>query len=414
MVPTGRTVALLAGAAGGALWVPPGLAVAIVVAVLVAAALDARSVRRPPEVERTVAPEVVRGAGVPLLIDVAAPAPRRVRVRQPQTEDLRVDPAEGEGGLVATLVAGRRGRHLLPPVVTRTTGPLGLAAWTHQHGVAVEVAAHPDLPGGRRIARAVQQGRFRDPGRRRGPLGLGTEFESVREYAPDDDVRRINWKATERVGRPMVNQHREDTERDVWCLIDAGRLLASPAGDRTRLDVALDAVAAVASVADVVGDRVGAVAFDDRVRSVHPPRRASARPLLRALDDLEPRVVDTDFDAAFATVAGQKRAMVVLFTDLLDAAAARPLLAAVPVLARRHAVVVATVADADLQEAIARAGEGRRRALEASVAADLLAERSAVVARLVAAGAVVAEAPAAELPSACVGAYLRLKARARL
>src|SRR5690606_7990654 len=106
-------------------------------------------------------------------------------------------------------------------------------------------------------------GNFRDPGLRRGPIGLGTDFEAVREYTPDDDVRRINWAATERTRRPMVNTYREDTERDLWCLIDTGRLLASPIGDRTRLDLVLDAVASVGAVADVLGDRVGAVVFDE-------------------------------------------------------------------------------------------------------------------------------------------------------
>src|SRR5699024_6654537 len=158
---------------------------------------------------------------------------------------------------------------------------------------------HADLPGARRIAAAVRQGRFRDPGRRRGPLGLGTDFETIRTYTPDDDIRRMNWLATERTGHPMVNQHREDTERDLWCLVDGGRLLAAPIGDRTRLDLAVDAVAAVAAVAEAVGDRIGAIVFDDEVRRVIAPRRAAAASLMRNLDDLEATMVDSDPLAAF-------------------------------------------------------------------------------------------------------------------
>ena len=62
----------------------------------------------------------------------------------------------------------------------------------------------------------MRQGRFRDAGRRtRGPLGLGTEFESIRDYPPDDDIRQVNWRATERIGRPMSNQYRVEQDRDV-------------------------------------------------------------------------------------------------------------------------------------------------------------------------------------------------------
>ena len=63
----------------------------------------------------------------------------------------------------------------------------------------------------------------------RGPLGLGTDFESVRDYTPDDDIRQLNWRATARVGRPMSNQYRLERDRDVVCLVDCGRLMAAPA-----------------------------------------------------------------------------------------------------------------------------------------------------------------------------------------
>lgn len=299
--------------------------------------------------------------------------------------------------------------------MTAAVGPLGLGRWVHRHGEAVQVASHADLPGGRRIAVRAQQGTFDDPGLRRGPLGLGTDFESVREYAPDDDIRRMNWRATERTGRPMVNQYREDTERELWCLVDAGRLLSAPVGDRTRLDVALDAVAAVAAVADVVGDRVGALVFDDLVRQEVAPRRSSAGALVRALEAVEPSIRDADYDAAFARVGSAKRSLVVVFTDLLDLAAARPLIDAMPVLVRRHAVVVAGVTDPDLAAlAASTPGTDARSHHARTVAADLLAERSAAAATLTSLGAVVVDAPVDRFPSACVGAYLRLKAVARI
>ncbi len=414
MSPSGRAVVALALAGVSALWLPAELAGVLLAAVVVVFAFDAWAVHRPPSVERSAPAEVVRGVAVPFSVEVTARPATRVAVRQPQTADVRLDPSEAADGLAATLVATRRGHHELAPVITRATGPLRLARWDHRHGGTIGLDSHADLPGARRIAASVRQGRFRDPGLRRGPLGLGTDFETIRDYTPDDDIRRINWLATERVGRPMANQYREDTERDLWCLVDTGRLLSSPVGDRTRLDVALDALAAVAAVADVVGDRVGAVVFDDAVRRVLAPRRASAAGLVRALDDLEPTTVDSDYEGAFARVASAKRSLVVVFTDLLDAAAARPLLDAVPVLVRRHAVVIAGTTDPGLTAAVTTAPTTVADLHTAQVAGDLLAERDEARTRLTAAGAVVVDAPVDRLPSACVSAYLRLKSTARL
>ncbi len=63
-------------------------------------------------------------------------------------------------------------------------GRSGSARWTHSVGEAADVLVYPDLPAARRLASAVRAGKFRRRGPApRGPLGLGTEFESVREYS---------------------------------------------------------------------------------------------------------------------------------------------------------------------------------------------------------------------------------------
>jgi uncharacterized protein (DUF58 family) len=274
---------------------------------------------------------------------------------------------------------------------------------------------YPDVPAARRIVTAIRRGRFRDPGLlTRGPLGLGTEFETVRDYQPDDDIRQVNWSATARTGRAMSNQYRIEQDRDVVCLLDSGRLMSAPIGDRTRLDAGLDALAAVVLVADELGDRCGVVAFDAEIRRKVATGRRNSNAVIGAVFDLEPRPVDADYELAFRAVGSAKRALVVVFTDLLDEAAARSLVAAVPVLARRHAVVVASVRDPDVDRAVRSAPRDRADVYRAAVALDLLDGRRRVVAELRRVGAEVVEAPPEHLAAACVRAYLHLKSRARI
>jgi uncharacterized protein (DUF58 family) len=329
--------------------------------------------------------------------------------------DLRLEPGEHAGTLDAELVGVRRGRHPLPRPVVRLRGPLGLGAWTHGVGDDAELVVYPDLPGARRLAAAVRQGRFREEGRRtRGPLGLGTDFESLRDYSPDDDVRQVNWLATARLGRPISNQFRLERDRDVICLVDCGRLTAAPVGDATRLDITIDAAVAVAVVAEALGDRCGTIAFDAELRRSLPPRRSGADAVTRALFDLEPTAVDSDYERAFQEVGESKRAFVLVLTDLLEEAAARPLLDALPVLARRHAVAVAGVADPDLDALVAREPERPVDVYRVAVALEVLEARARVAARIARTGAAVIEAPPVSLAGACVRAYLRAKRRARL
>lgn len=413
MSPTPRAALALAVAALAALVLPLPAAAGLGAAIVLATLADAAAARRAPRLRRAL-PRIL-SRGVPAHLVVEAAGGGRVRLRQPAMPDVRVTPPEAWNRLDGTVVAGRRGRHELPAVAARREGPLRLGAWQFTGEGRTEVLVYPDVHAARRLVAALRRGRFREEGRRaRGPLGLGTEFESIRDYVPDDDVRRVNWRASARLGRPMTNQYRVEQDRDVILVVDAGRLMAAPLGDRTRLDTAVDAATAVALAADTLGDRTGVVAFDAEVRRRLAPRRNGGDSVVGALYDLEPRPLDSDYDLAFRSVGGAKRALVLVLTDLLDEAAARSLVGAVPVLARRHAVVVASVTDPDLAAAVVTPPGSLRGAYAAAVALDLLDGRERVAATLRGHGATVVEAPPARLGEACVAAYVRLKERARL
>jgi uncharacterized protein (DUF58 family) len=411
--PTSRVAAVLAILALGMLVVPVGLVLLAVLAVAAAVLVDLRFARQVPTVRSAVPSVAARGVPTPVLVEVVG-GPTRTRVRQPFPPDLSLTPDEEDDHLAGALVARRRGRHRVPAPVVRCTGPLGLARVDHQAGDGTDLVVYPDLPAARRLAGLVREGRFDPEGRRRrGPMGLGTEFEHVRDYSPDDDIRQVNWLASARVDRPMSNQYRLDQDREVVLLVDSGRLMAAPVEGRTRLDAAIDAAVAVAAVADVLGDRCGSVAFADGLRRQVAPRRGAGRRVVEALFDLEALPEDSDYDRAFQAVAGRKRALVLVLTDLLDEAAARSLVPAVPVLSRRHAVVVAGVRDPDLAAILRTHPERLEDVCAQSVAVELAEGRDRVVRNLERAGATVVDVPPDRLSEACVAAYLRLKARGR-
>ena len=420
MSPTPRLAAGLFAAAllTALVSIPLGLVVA---AALVGLALtDARTVARTPAVEWAVPGVLARGRAAEWKVRLdpisnpAAGSPGRVLVRQPHAAGLTFTPDRAQGGLDTRVTAHRRGVVEVRPPVVRVDGRLRLGRWTHTVGEPRRVKVVADLPGARRLAHEVRRGFRPGPGRsgaRR--FGLGTEFESVRDYLPDDDIRQVNWAATARVGRPMSNVYRLDQERDVICLLDAGRLMAAPVGDRTRLDAAVDAVCAVALVAEVVSDRCGLVVFDDAVRSRIPPRHRGSDALVDVASQASHRLVDSRYDLACQAVATHKRALVMVFTDLLDTAAARSLLEALPVLARRHAVVIAWSTDSDVDQLLATAPDTSVAAYRVAVAASVLDDAARATALLQRAGAQVVGTRPEDLPAASVDAYLRLKARLR-
>jgi uncharacterized protein (DUF58 family) len=411
MSPTPRLAALLAAVAVSAVILPGAVAALIALALFGAAVADALVVRRAPVVVRRVPEILSRATPYTLELGVERSRGRRLTLRQPRSASLEVEPSQADERLTARLVARRRGRHELPAAGVRAEGPLGLAA-RHHRGEPAQVVVYPDVATARRLAQAVRSGRFRHEGLRRGPLGLGTEFELVRDYLPDDDVRQVNWRATARLGRPMSNQYRVERDRDVMCVIDSGRLMAGPVAGGTRLDAAVDAAVAVAMVADALGDRCGVLCFDSELTRVLEPRRAGSSHVIRALFDLQPRPVDSDYELAFRTVAGGKRSLLLVLTDVIDESAARPMLRAVPVITRRHAVICASATDPDLVDAVTAEPADETDVYRAAAAIDVLDARDRVMRRLAAAGAHPLESPPNGLAVACVRAYLRAKTRA--
>ncbi len=413
MIPTPRLAYALAG--GAAVLIALGTLIgSVALAVVVAGyAVDVMRLRQRPELTRRAPRLLQRIHPAPFEVTTRDPVASRTLVRQPSVPDLELEDQIGDGSLATSIVAMRRGRHTLPPVVVRSIGPLGLASRQHEIGQPHDITVYPDVIGAKRIARAVATGSFSTSGlRRRGPIGIGTEFESIRDYTPDDDIRHVNWRATLRTGRPMTNTYRIDRDRDVMCVIDSGRLMTAPMGVHTRLDVAVDASAAVAHTADALGDRCGVVAFSDRILRTMPPTRRGATAAVEAIHDLEPQPVESNYELAFRAVGRSKRSLVILFTDLFEESAAMPLVEALPTLSRRHAVIVAYVRDDDLRDAVTAPDESDVAAFRAVVALDALAARRAAVARLRHRGITVIEASATDLPAAAVSAYLALKQRA--
>jgi uncharacterized protein (DUF58 family) len=423
LTPTVRLAAILAGIALAALIVPVWLAVAAAVALLAAAGADGWTVRRPPAVERAVGSVLSRGRVSELRAWARRDDARRVLLRQPARAGVHIVNPVGVQALTASVIPHRRGRHQLPGMASASVGPLGLARVHHPAGAATSLAVYPDLVSARALIARLRRQLAGHPGRlARGPLGLGTDFESVRDYTPDDDLRQLNWRATARLGRPMSNQYRLERDRDVMCLLDTGRLMTAATGviargasgaPATMLDAALDAATVLALAADELGDRCGAIAFDAEVRRAVAPSHLSGRQVIEALFDVAATPVDSDFELAFTRVGRSRRALVAVFTDLVDEAAARSLLAAIPMLSRRHTVVVASVSDPALAAAASEHDRSRRGLAAALVARDVLAARAAAASVLRRAGALVVEAPAEQLPERCLDAYLRAKSYAR-
>ena len=329
-------------------------------------------------------------------------------------------PPGGAAVFRTEVVALRRGRFRLGTVHVRLGGALGLVLRQHAFEDAPEVRVLPNLAGVARYRLLALRGRLREAGLRHLRLrGSGTAFESLRELLPGEDIRRVDWKATARRGRPIARSFEVERSQSVVLAVDAGRLMtAEVRGGFARLEYALNAALVLAHVAVSRDDRVGALVFADRVQGFVPPSRGREA-LERAaglLARAEGRLVEPDVEAAFRHLAvrGRKRSLLVVFTEVVDPDTSAAILAHVSRAAGRHLALVVTLRDAALEEVarapIRSAADAYRRA----AAEELLHAREQALAMLRRRGVSVLDAPPSGVTAALVDRYLDLKARARL
>ena len=429
--PTPRVALIMLIIAGASFFIPPFVTFFAFGMLLLLTIQDAIFAAKKVKVIRAMPDQLARGVPAPFRIGIPDghnQAGLKTSIRQPRCADIELSKKEAKNNLTGTITALRRGKHTLPPFAIKVRGPLGLAIWHRPGKETHEVKVFPDLPSANRLAHSIQQGKFSTAGlKRRGPLGLGTNFESVREYFSDDDMRLVNWSATARVGRPMTNQYRVEQDRDVHCLIDTGRLMTAPLPTDlanaeidlteeenfdyflTRLDIALDCVCAIVSVADVMGDRSGVISFDSKIRKHLKPRRAGSRSVIKAIYDLEPIPVDSDFEVACSRIGNSKRSYVIICTDFLDLQSAKPLLRALRTITRKHRVVVASVIDTDIESTMLSPHE-----LLAYSATQMSNDVSEVISAIKNTGAEVVYAHRDNIMLECVKSYLEAKQRARI
>ncbi len=407
-----------------------GPLLAVDLLLVLVAALDALLARgRLLRVERE--PARIFSVGRPNLVRLQlrsrARRPLEVWVTDDRSAELPADdlparvtiPPGGRATVVYHVRPTRRGAAALGDHHLRYPSPLGLWRRQLRQPGHDPVRVYPDLAAVREYELLARQSRENLLVRAVRLRGGENEFERLRGYQRDDEFRDIDWKATARRGQLIVREYQQERNQTVVCLLDCGRLMTAESDRISQLDHALNATLMMAHVAARGGDQVGLLAFDSRVRAFLPPASGSraVHRVVQATYDLHPALVESDFQAAFTHLSRRvrKRALLVLFTQVIDDVSARSLLRLVRGVSPQHLPLCVLFRDVDLDRLAEPAGGPRPPSpgelYTAAAAAEAVTWRERVVRDLKAGGALVLHAPARRLTPTVVNRYLRIKAQ---
>ena len=254
---------------------------------------------------------------------------------------------QGEPRAAFACLPEERGRYEVTRCYLRAPSPLGLWHVRAAKEIKTEIRVFPDLerePGGKLLLMKKMGGL-----RTQRTVGRGREFERLREYAPGDGYDEIAWKASARRGRPIVRVFQVERTQDVLAVIDSSRLGARSGAVEQYVSAAL----MLALAAENNGDNFGLVSFSDRVDHFVAPARGKLH-FARCRDaifDLKPSKVSPDFAELFAflQLRVRRRSLLMFLTDLADPMLAESFLRDVPLLSRRHVVLVNRLGDDEVR-----------------------------------------------------------------
>lgn len=281
------------------------------------------------------------------------------------------------------------------------------------------IHVYPNILALRKFDLLKQRGHLRQIGIRRSRLkGVGTDFESLREYVSGDDYRKIEWKATARSRKLVVREFEAERNQPVILVIDYGRLMMADVDTTEKIDHVLDSALLLCNAAAAANDQVGLLVYADRVERWVPPKRGKSQVgfIVEALHALRAEPIEADAKGAFSYLAARwkRRGLVVVFTEIETEESARELITVLGPLSKRHICLVVTVADPEVRKtALARVQDSNTMFTKS---AALIYQEEREIARLLLnqAGVRTLDAEPTELGAALVGYYLDIKATAQL
>lgn len=281
----------------------------------------------------------------------------------------------------------RRGIYSFGHVMVFASTRLGLVERRYRCAAPCDVSVYPSYQKLHQYELMAISRNLQEPGIKRiRRIGHNTEFEHIRDYLKGDDYRTINWRATARLSRPMVNVYQDERSQQVFSIVDKGRVMQQAFEGMTLLDYAINASLALSYVAMRKEDRAGLITFADSVGTFVAADRRSGHinKLMETLYAEQTDFGETDFSALSVAVGRHinKHSLLILYTNFMGLVSLQRQLPFLQQIARRHRLLVVFFEDVELLQFMATPAATKEEVCQHEVAEKFAAEKQLISATL--------------------------------
>jgi uncharacterized protein (DUF58 family) len=249
----------------------------------------------------------------------------------------------------------KRGRYSFGNIHCRYNGILKLCRKSIKINLIKDYKVYPNLKDLRKFSlSAYKKSQLALGIKKEKVYSIGTEFESLREYCEGDDYRKINWMATARADKLVVNTYEPEKNQQVFIMIDTSRVMNSEINFIKKLDYAINSAFLLADFAIKKGDNTGLLVFDSEVKRYIKPGKGTTHFQLIAenLYNAEENFVSADYQGAlvYLNEHQKRRSLLCIFTELFNSDEAMSLALSLKNIAKNHIPFVITIKDLRIYE----------------------------------------------------------------
>lgn len=349
----------------------------------------------------------------PLSLHVIDEAPH-VFQRRDISFSLKLKSLEGKS-IIYHLRPTKRGVYGFGKIRVFATSPIGLVERRFTCGNAQDVKVYPSYLMLNQYELMAMSNNLTELGIKKiRRIGNNTEFEQIKDYVNGDDYRTINWKATARRNKLMVNVYTDEKSQQVISIIDKGRVMQQAFNGMTLLDYAINSTLVLSYIAMHKEDKAGVITFERQFDSFVRPERSDVH-MMKILDDLyhqDTTFGESDFSSLCVNVSRfvTKRSLLILYTNFYGHNALERQISYLKQLSRNHVVLVVFFDDTELDAYSREPSRDIQDYYCHAVASNVVFQKQAIVAKLRQHGIYALLTKPQNLTVSVINRYLEMKA----
>ena len=246
-------------------------------------------------------------------------------------------------------------------------------------------------------------------------IGHTMEFEQIKDYVLGDEIRNVNWKATAKRNKLMVNQFQDERAQPIYSVIDKGRVMMMPFGGLSLLDYAINSALVISNVALQKSDKAGLFTYSRKVENRVPAerRKAQMHNILETLYNIRTDFAESDFGRLYADVRRNisQRSLLLLYTNFENHDSLQRQLPYLMAIAKMHLLVVIIFKNVELKKLTETAAKTTREIYHKVIAEKFDFDKYLIINELKRYGIQTILTEPENLTINTINKYLELKAR---